>query len=487
MVPGEELNGDSHLFSLNIPADRFIGSASGPYGPLIDIENAHNAGLYVGLAHPFQSDSQLQLAMNSSYNVDMVDDIYGDREGKFVTHTDVWDHYLNEGIFAMATAMPNVHNRAGIIRMNTDVYAIHVFSDSSDPAEIYENMVLGRSFIETVATTGGSSSNRTMNLYFSAQDDQVPMGRYPVIVDSDTDTANLHVIVTDIPAASSSSTTTTTTTLFSSLNLVIKRNGDAIGDPIPIPIEGGTLEFDRTFEFPLLDDDPITYFRYEIQDSSTGNVLAFSQPLIFIKAPPVFSDFWAALVPKSAALDMPADLISFDDDEDVLTLQVQARLPQGVGQQAVVKIFIPPEMFDDDDDDDLTINADSPEWDSNFDPSTRILTVNAVITSLDPITITVQEDGDEEEEDQADQEDQGSDDNNNDDDVDDETITTADDDNDNDTDGDDDTTNNTADDGDDDLETSIDDFIDDLMADLGDPDNGDDDDDDDDDRRGQGN
>lgn len=61
---------------------------------------------------------------------------------------------------------------------------------------------------------------------------------------------------------------------------MIKRNRDAIDDPIPI--EEGTSEFDQTFEFPL-NDDSITYFRYEIQDASTGNVLAFSLPLIFIK------------------------------------------------------------------------------------------------------------------------------------------------------------------------------------------------------------
>jgi hypothetical protein len=80
-------------------------------------------------------------------------------------------------------AQPGWHNKNEHERICNNV-----FSHSSDPAEIYENMVLGGSFIETVATTEGSSSNRTMNLYFSAQDYQVPMGRYPVIVDSDTDT-----------------------------------------------------------------------------------------------------------------------------------------------------------------------------------------------------------------------------------------------------------------------------------------------------------
>ena len=140
----------------------------------------------------------------------------------------------------------------------------------------------------------------------------------------------MHVVLTNVPSSPPN------------LNLVFKGdNGITIGNPIPIP--AGTAKYDNTFTFTL--PDAYSYFRYEIQAASSGNRLAFSQPLIFNKTTSaIFPGFWTALVPQdSAALDLPVNSISFTNN--VLTEQVKVRLPQGDGKTATVKIFIPSGMF----------------------------------------------------------------------------------------------------------------------------------------------
>ena len=205
-----------------------------------------------------------------------------------------------------------------------------------------------------------------MVLYFSAENDAVPMGRYPIIVDPSTQTTPLHVVLTNVPSSPPN------------LNLVFKGdNGITIGNPIPLP--AGTAKYDNTFTFTL--PDAYSYFRYEIQSASSGNRLAFSQPLIFNKTTSaIFPGFWTALVPQdSAALDLPVNSISFTNN--VLTEQVKVRLPQGDGKTATVKIFIPSGMFASDQ------FVSSPA--GTFDPNSRILTVNTQVTTANPRTITV--------------------------------------------------------------------------------------------------
>ncbi|MDP9489683.1 MAG: LamG domain-containing protein [Thermoproteota archaeon] len=380
LYPGEELNGVSNLFSLNVPSSKFIESARGPNGPIVDLNKLHNLGLYAGLAHPFQNESQLNWALNSSYNVDMVD-IYGNKGCLYEPDTRVWDHYLEKGIFAMATATPNVHAPIGVERMNTEGYAMHIFSNSSNADDLLENMAMGRSFIQTM-TASTSKENTTfetgppMSLYFTTARDQVPMGRYPIIVDPSTKVMDLHIIVTNIPSS------------ISHANLVIKSGGKPIHDPVPI--NGGTMKFDRIFSVPLSFDDDHTYFRYEIQDAISGKALAFSQPLIFIKKSlPIFPGFWTALVPKnSAALDLDEDSISFEDN--MLKEKVKVRVPQKEQNQvATVKIFIPKGLFKGDN---FTVSV-APHSGSMFNYSfnnvERILTVNTVIENEYPATITV--------------------------------------------------------------------------------------------------
>ena len=369
LVPGLEPTGASNLFGLDILPNKFFLSASGSSGPLNDINTLHSEGLYAGLAHPFQTSSQLQNALNRNYPVDMTD-IYGNTNSdlgtQFVTDTQVWDDYLNKEIITMATATPNVHAPPGVDRMNTDSYAMYAFADpSASVADQLESIAMGRSFIETVAVGGGSTSNNPLILYFASQNDNVPMGRYPVITDPRSTQVNLHVILQNIPASPN-------------LNLVMKRDGAAIGSPIPLP--AGSAGFDTTLSLPL--PDGYTYFRYEIQAASTGRPLAFSQPLIFVSTPSeIFPGFWTALVPEnSAALDLPASSVSFDNN--ILTEQVGVRLPQGDGEMATVKIFIPAGMFNND-----QFTSSPP---GTFDPATRILTINSIVTSASPVTITVQ-------------------------------------------------------------------------------------------------
>src|SRR5439155_18006630 len=123
------------------------------------------------------------------------------------------DNYLNKKIIAMATATPNVHSASGVDRMNTDAYAIYTFGNSTDNVnDQFDNMAMGRSFIETVSAGGnGSTSTNPMILYFATKNDSIPMGRYPIIVDPSTQSVNLHVIIKNIPASPSK------------LNLVIKK------------------------------------------------------------------------------------------------------------------------------------------------------------------------------------------------------------------------------------------------------------------------
>jgi hypothetical protein len=374
LLPGEEPTGASNLFGLNIPPSKFFLSSTASNGPLTDVNTLHNNGLYAGLAHPFQTSSQLSNALSGNFPVDMID-IYGNQGAPYITDTQVWDDYLNKGIIAMATATPNVHAPSGVSRMNTDAHAIYTFADpSASEQDQLENMALGRSFIESVSVGGGSTSTTPMILYFSAANDKIPMGRYPIIVDPNTNTADLHVIITNIPASPA-------------VNLVIKPDGKAIG-AITVSLPAGVAKYDNTFSLPL--PDSYTYFRYEIQEASTGKALAFSQPLIFAKtASPIHSGFWTAIAPptKSAALDLPATSVSFDTVNKVLTEQVQVRsaggvtLPQGDGQQATVRIFIPDGMFTGDQ------FTSSPS--GTFDSTTRILTISPTVRSAAPTTITV--------------------------------------------------------------------------------------------------
>ena len=67
--------------------------------------------------------------------------------------------------------------------MNTDSYAIYTFANPSATVNSQlESMAMGNNFIETVSIGGGSTSTTPMVLY-SSENDAVPMGRYPIIVD----------------------------------------------------------------------------------------------------------------------------------------------------------------------------------------------------------------------------------------------------------------------------------------------------------------
>ena len=384
LVPGVELTGTTNVFGLNVTANKFFDSASGSNGPRNDINTLHTKGLYAGIAHPFQTSSQSSNAISKNYPVDMID-IYGnvisDTSTSYATDTKVWDDYLNKTIIAMATATPNVHAPSGASRMNTDAYAIYTFADESATASNQlENMAMGRSFIETVSVGGDSTSTTPMALYFAAENNSVPMGRYPIIVDPSTADAHLNVTLTNLPSSPPN------------LNLVIKRDGNAI-DTTPLPAAGAT-KYEKGFTFPLPPlPDNYTYFRYEIQDASSGIPLTFSQPLIFVKkSSSIFPGFWTALVPKnSAALDLPVSDVTFTNN--VLTEKVKVRevaapgnnptiikLPQGDGKIATVKIFIPVGMFNND-------PVSNPP--GTFDSTSRILTVNTPVSIANPTTITV--------------------------------------------------------------------------------------------------
>lgn len=380
MFPGEELNGVSNLFSLNVPANKFIESARGTNGPKVDISKLHNMSLYAGLAHPFQNESQLNWAQNSTYDVDMID-IYGNKGCLFEPDTRVWDHYLRKGTFAMATATPNVHAPLGIERMNNEGYAMYVFSNSSNAEDLVENIATGRSFIESMSIVNDNQNTTTepgppMSLYFTTARDQVPMGRYPIIVDANTKEMDLHVIVTNIPSS------------VPHVNFVIKKDGITIHNPIPI--NGGTTKFDHTFSVPITFNGNHTYFRYEIQDASSGRILAFSQPLIFIKASsPIFSNFWTALVPQnSAAFDLDRDSVSFQNN--VLIEKVKVRFPErGSEKLATLKIFIPNGVFENDD---FSVSVDPyiPNSSSySFDHQNRILNIHSLLKDRNSTTITV--------------------------------------------------------------------------------------------------
>ena len=76
LIPGVELTGNTNIFGLNVPPNKFFNSAAGINGPLNDINSLHNRGLYAGIAHPFQTNTQFQDAMTRNYPVDFID-IYG--------------------------------------------------------------------------------------------------------------------------------------------------------------------------------------------------------------------------------------------------------------------------------------------------------------------------------------------------------------------------------------------------------------------------
>jgi hypothetical protein len=307
-------------------------------------------------------------------------DIYGNQGSVYLTDTKAWDEYLSDGIAVMATATPNVHSPTGVNRMNSEGFAIYAYSDSSNTNTILEKIAMGRSYIASVKVGGGSLNNTPMNLYFAALGDKVPMGRYPVVVDSQTSkTGKLHAVVTNVPSSAN-------------YKLVLKSNGGAnVGSSIAIPSGTSLFEHEYNLSLGTIPNGSFKYYRYEVQDSQ-GNPVAFSQPILYQKtSSAIYPGFWTALVPKaSAALDLPADSVTFSSG--VLLQKIGARLVQGEGQVATVKTYMPKGMFSNDS---FSVKIDSAgsglAW--QFSASSRILTANFTVIGPDDVTLEIKHAG----------------------------------------------------------------------------------------------
>ena len=222
-----------------------------------DLSNIRNGGGYPLLSAPFTSPTM--------YNVNALP-IHSDASAWAGTGPwalggiGLWDQYLNAGYNMTGYVQQHPYIRSAIINYaKNGGPATYVYSDSLTWPSIVEAIAQGRSFGEY-----GWIFPR-MNLYFTTENDAVPMGRFPVYVDSATTTVSVHVKVDPIPV------------LASQLSIRIIQNG-AIVETIPI----AQPKYDSVLSFPLKSSTGIDSFRYEVY-SVLNPILAYSNPIIFVR------------------------------------------------------------------------------------------------------------------------------------------------------------------------------------------------------------
>ncbi len=295
------------------------------------IRDIHSRGDYVFLSKPDDGDVYRNNALNNLWNVDGIA-VYSSHNKKIGFAMDIWDRYLSRGILAMGIAEEHPMNTTDVRFSATTAPTQYVYADINSTSTTVEAMAQGRGFVEA------GYIRPTMPLFLSAENQQVPMGKFPIYVDSSRSAASLKIDIQNIP--------------FVAKTLRIIRNGTTIST---ISLEGLT-SYNATLT-PTLPDKS-NYFRFEILNRN-GNIIAFSNPIIYVKTS-IRSDMWLALAPSLQYGSATSSINSIKYGSNTLSFTAQSR----ENILVTTKVFTPKAPVD-------VSGAES--W--NYDPTSKILTI----------------------------------------------------------------------------------------------------------------
>ncbi len=342
MVPGERLEMQNVMLYLN-KQDYFQKAGYGVDNTRKTIKMAHDDGGYLFVSKP---DSSAEYRTNMFENLWPVDGmaVYFSRNmGREGFATDIWDYYLTNGIFAQGIAEAHPMYVSDAESYAKWLPAQYVYADDNSPESIVEALAQGRSFVER------NRAKVPMMIFFSAENSQVPAGKFPVYVDSSRDEAVLDIELTNIPPEAKI------------LRLI--RNGTFLSDE---PISG--TSFSKTYTPSL--PDKSNYFRIEILNSSS--VMAFSNPIVYIKKN-IDPDIWMALAPSLQQGSASSSIESISYSGKNLSFVVKSKRDVSV----TTKIFSekPPSEV---------MNAES--WD--YDPAAKIVRVETAGKNSDKTIVS---------------------------------------------------------------------------------------------------
>ncbi|TAL47313.1 hypothetical protein EPN87_03225, partial [archaeon] len=291
MMSGERLNMQNVMLYLNI--DNYFQQSSS--GTRKSISNVHSNGDYLFVSKPGVDEYNRNSMLNNLWPIDGMAVWFSRNLEPYGFATDIWDYYLSRGIFAQAIAEAHPMYVNDTYPFATWSPAQFAYADDNSPSSIVESIAQGRSFIEY------SYIKPTMMIFLSAEN-QIPMGKFPIYVDSSRSTASLDIDILNIPS--------------SAKTLRLIRNGTTVGT---IPLSGSS--YDNTLT-PSLPDDA-QYFRIEILDSNS-TILALSNPVVYVKKS-MAPDIWLAPNPSLQYGSASSSVGSVSYAKDTLSFTARSR------------------------------------------------------------------------------------------------------------------------------------------------------------------
>jgi hypothetical protein len=256
---------------------------------------------------------------------------------------DIWDYYLSKGVLAMGIAEEHPMNTTDVQFSATTAPTQYVYADIDSTNTTVEAMAQGRSFVEA------GYIRPTMPIFLSAENQQIPMGKFPIYVDSNRSEASLNINLQNIS--------------FMAKTLRVIRDGTTINT---VSLQGLTSY--NTSLIPSLPDKS-NYFRLEVLNAN-GTIIAFSNPVIYVKTT-ITPDIWLALSPslQYGSAKSSIDSINYGNN----TLSFTARSPENILVTTKIHTSNAP----------LNVSG-AQSW--NYDPTSNILSVKTKGTAQISIT-----------------------------------------------------------------------------------------------------
>ncbi len=339
---GEKLDLPSALLYFNV-STYLRPSGSGIAGEHQVIDTIHSKGDYVFLSKPDEG-SYRDSALSNLWNVDGIA-VYSTHNKQKGFAMDIWDYYLSKGVLAMGIAEEHPMNTTDVQFSATTAPTQYVYTDNNSPTTTIEAMAQGRGFIEA------GYIRPTMPIFLSAENQQIPMGKFPIYVDTSRTTATLNINLQNIP--------------FVAKTLRVVRNGTTINT---ISLQGLT-SYNTTLT-PTLPDKS-NYFRLEVLNSN-GTIIAFSNPIIYVKTH-IRSDMWLALSPSLQYGSATSSINSINYGSNTLSFTVKSR----ENILVTTKIFTAKAP--------LNVSG-AQSW--SYDPTSKILTIKTKGTAQITVTFT---------------------------------------------------------------------------------------------------
>ncbi|MBI2937975.1 MAG: hypothetical protein HYY22_07200 [Thaumarchaeota archaeon] len=339
---GEKLDLPSALLYFNV-STYLRPSGSGIAGEHQVIETIHSKGDYVFLSKPDEG-SYRDYALNNLWNVDGIA-VYSTHNKKMGFAMDIWDYYLSKGVLAMGIAEEHPMNTTDVQFSATTAPTQYVYTDSSSTTTTVEAMAQGRGFVEA------GYIRPTMPIFLSAENQQIPMGKFPIYVDTGRNTATLNINLQNIPSVAKT--------------LRVIRNGTTINT---ISLQGLT-SYNTTLT-PTLPDKS-NYFRLEVLNAN-GIIIAFSNPIIYVKTS-ISSDMWLALSPSLQYGSATSSISSIKYGSSTLSFTATSKDTI----QVTTKVFTSKAP--------LNVTG-AQNW--SYDPTSNILTIKTKGTAQITVTFT---------------------------------------------------------------------------------------------------